>query len=178
MIRISPSTAAAIALHAATSSWVVFVQVRPPAGECPIKIEAIAGTQLLPRMRSFETDNPFDVFLIGLIATPIPQDIVAELAQLHADQALHDGWYQPSANLLSFIEEAATPALSLLLGQTHPAGLEDAAVDIQTMAQLLDVSVPTIRRMIAAKTIPYLRWGKIYRFVPDDVFASLAQQGR
>lgn len=176
MIRISPGTAAAIALHAATSSWVVFVQVRPPAGECPIKIEAVAGTQLLPRMRSLESDNPFNVFLIGLIPTPMPNEIVAELAQLHAGQALHDGWYQPSADLLAFIEEGATPALALLLGQTHPAGLEDAAVNIETMAQLLDVSVPTIRRMIKAEQIPYLRFGRIYRFVPDDVFASLAQQ--
>lgn len=127
-------------------------------------------------MRTFEVDNPFGVFLIGLIATPMPNEIVAELAQLHGDQALANGWYQPSADLLSFIEESATPALSLLLGQTHPAGLEDAAVDITTMAQLLDVSVPTVRRMIRAEQIPYLRWGKIYRFVPDDVFASLAQR--
>jgi excisionase family DNA binding protein len=40
------------------------------------------------------------------------------------------------------------------------------------------VSVPTVRRMIKQEVIPYLKFGRIYRFVPADVIASLARRTR
>jgi excisionase family DNA binding protein len=79
---------------------------------------------------------------------------------------------------LTFIDESATSALTGLLAQTHPGGLDDGAVDIETMAELLSVSAPTVRRMTKANQIPYLRFGRVLRFVPNDVFASLTYNGR
>lgn len=180
MLRLSHETALAIALHAIDQSWIVFAQISPPTGNTgPIKIEGVNAKALVPRMKAISSDNAYEVFLIGLIPTQMPLEVAGMLYQQFSEEHLHDGWFQPSANLLGYVEETATYPMMGLLAQTHPGGLSDgSAVDIKTMAAMLGVSVPTVRRMVAGEEIPYLRVGKILRFVPDDVFASLAYQGR
>ncbi len=176
MLRLSTSTVAAIALHAADQAWVIFAQLHPPNGPGPVKIESIRGPQLMPRMRTLVADNPYELYLIGMIATPGPMDAAAlAFAQEYPSAHLHDGWFEPSTELMSYIEQNASASIQDLLAVTHPAGVEGTeAVSIDEIAAMLGVSVPTVRRMVKANEIPFLRWGgKTLRFVPADVFASL-----
>jgi len=173
MIALSSHTAAAIALHAAEGSWVMFVQTMPPGLAGPIKIEAVVGRNLASRLTSIALDNAYDTQLIGLLPSDAPLDDAQALANEFAAYQIHDWWFEPSADLLAFIGDQAQSTISILLSKTHPGGLSDAPVDIDEIAAILDVSVPTVRRMIKAGEIPFLRYGRVYRFVPNDVLASL-----
>jgi excisionase family DNA binding protein len=173
VIALSSQTAAAIALHAAEGSWVVFLQTMPSGSAGPIKIEGMRGSQLAERLMAIARDNPYEVQLIGMLATQLPRDDAEAIAEEFAPYHIHDYWFEPHSELIHFIGQDAQSTLSTLLSQTHPGGLSDQPVDIDRMAEILDVSVPTVRRMIKANAIPYLKFGRIYRFVPNDVLASL-----
>lgn len=174
MLIVSPATASALASHAAERSWVIFVQVNPPiGGNGPIKIEGIRGSQLAARLSQLARDNAFDAMLIGMIETTTPAEYATAIAEQYAGIDLHDGWFEPTADLLALIQHAGQSAIQALLAQTHPGGLSEAPVDIENMARILDVSIPTVRRMVKAEQIPYLRWGRMLRFVPTDVIATL-----
>ena len=173
MIALSSHTAAAIALHAAEGSWVMFVQTMPPGIAGPIMIEAIAGRDLAPRLTSLALDNAYDMQLIGLLSSVAPLQDAQTIANEFAAYQIHDWWFDPGPELLAFVGDQAQSTISVLLSKTHPGGLSDAPVDIDQIAEILDVSVPTIRRMIKANEIPYLKFGRSYRFVPNDVLASL-----
>lgn len=174
MIALSSQTAAAIALHAAEGSWVVFMQALPPTGgQGPIMIEGMRGTNLARRLMSIAQDNAFEVQLIGLLPTVIdPIAHANEIALEHVQ--MHDRWFEPTGDLIAFIQHAGQSSLQELLAVTHPGGLDqDQLVDIEGIAAVLDVSVPTVRRLIKAEQIPFLRFGRVYRFVPSEVIASL-----
>lgn len=174
MLRLSPQTVASIALHAADQTWCVFVQLNTPSGPGPVKAETIKGTQLGPRIRTLVADNPYDAFLIGMIPTTVPFDAGMAFANDYPTAHIRDGWFEPSPEIMAYIETNGTEAIQQLLELTHPAGLEGTdAVSIDVIAEMLDVSVPTVRRMVQRDQIPYLRWGKTLRFVPNDVIASL-----
>ena len=177
MIALSTQTAAAIALHAAEGSWVVFLQVLPPTGgQGPIKIEGMRGAQLANRLTAIARDSAYEVQLIGLMPTIInPISHANAFADEH--QEIHDGWFQPTGDLIAFIQHAGQDALHDLLSQTQPGALDqDQLVSIEGIAQILDVSVPTVRRMIKAQAIPFLTFGRVYRFIPSEVIASLQRR--
>lgn len=156
----------------------MFVQVNPPTGgNGPILIDGVKGSQIAARLRQLAIDNAFEAMLIGLVETTQPDEYAAAIAEQYT-AVVHDRWFEPTADLLAFIQHAAQEPIQALLSQTHPGGLRDAPVDIDEMARQLGVSVPTIRRMIKANQIPYLRWGRMLRFVPVDVFATLQRRGR
>lgn len=174
MIALSTTTAAVIALHAAQGSWLVYLQLTPPGlNTGPIKIEGIRGDQLASRLATIARDNAFEVRMIGMSPTLTPLEdanaIAADFEQAH----LHDGWFEPTDYILTHIEHTAQDALQELLDRTHPAGLGDQPVDIERMAEILECSVITVRRLVKSGQIPYLKFGRIYRFVPADVIASL-----
>jgi len=174
MLIVSPATASALALHAVEQSWVMFVQTNVRGlGAGPIKIEAVKGTQIASRLNELAANNPFEVLLIGLTPTPTPHDLVLQLSAQFEAQHMHDGWFESTPNLIALVQAIGQHALQELLAQTHPGGLTDAPVGIAEMAALLDVSVPTVRRMVHANAIPFMRYGRTLRFVPADVFASL-----
>ncbi len=178
VLVVSPSTASALAPHAAEKSWVMFVQVNPPfGGPGPIKIEAVKGTQIASRLRAISSDNAYETMLIGLIESTTP-DYGDAVAAQYAGALLHDGWYEATADLIAFIQHAAQEPINRLLAQAHPGGLSEAPVDIKDMAKILGVSEPTIRRMVKSNEIPYLRWGRMLRFVPADVVATLQRRSR
>jgi excisionase family DNA binding protein len=179
VLRLSTATAAAIALHATDQNWILFVQCQPPCGAWPIKIEGTTGKKLIDRVNDLAADNPFDMFLVGLVQSIQPvRELEVALHQEFATDALHDGWFAPSRALLSFIEGTAQASLQDLLMLTQPGGLEEV-VGIDEIAKLLNVSVPTIRRMVKDGRIPYMRFGNgTLRFCPDSVLASLGEQGR
>jgi excisionase family DNA binding protein len=176
MIALSPNTAAAIALHAAEGSWVVFLQaIYPLERQGPIRIEGIKGSRLADRLISISRDSPCEVRLIGLLPTAIDPALHANEIAIELE-CVHDQWYSPTNELTDFIANSAQQSIIELLGQTHPGALDGQLVDIKQMAELLDVSVPTVRRMIKANEIPYLRFGWEYRFVPNEVIASLRER--
>jgi excisionase family DNA binding protein len=179
MLIVSPSTASALAPHAAERSWVMFVQVNPPGGgQGPIKIEAVKGSQIGTRLATLARENAFDPMLIGLIESPTPLEHAQAIIEQYAAGHLHHDWYAPSADLLAYIQHVAQGPIQALLAETHPGGLSEESVEIEEMADILNVSVPTVRRMIKQEVIPYLKFGRIYRFVPADVIASLARRTR
>ena len=172
MIALSSQTAAAVALRAAEGSWVTFVQVSNGVAG-PIKIEGMRGSQLADRLMTITRDNPYDLHLIGMLHSQMPVDDAEAIANDFVAYHIHDYWFEPHPELISFIGQDAQTTLNALLAETNPGGLSDQPVDIDRMAEILQVSVPTVRRMIKANAIPYLRFGRIYRFVPNDVLASL-----
>lgn len=174
VLIVSPATANALAPHAAERSWVMFVQVQPPIGVGPVKIEGVRGKHIGERLAQLAADNAFDTMLIGLIPTTnSPHDHANAIAQQYASAHLHDGWFTPDPGLLAFIQHAGLPAIQELLAQTHPAALAEEPVGIDELAEMLGVAPITIRRMVKAEQIPYLRVGLALRFVPRDVIATL-----
>jgi len=156
----------------------MFIQVNPPTGAGLIKIEGVKGAHLAPRLRALAAENAFEPYLSGLTATATPAELAKLIHAKHELARLHHDWFEPSPELLAFIQHTAAPTLRELLARTRPGGAPDGAVGIDEIAQHLGVSAPTIRRMVKAGTIPHLRVGKSLRFVVPDVIASLERRGR
>lgn len=154
----------------------MFVQATLPSNcNAPtglILIEGAKGRDLAERIKLISSANAYEVTLIGLIESQQPGEHARAIGEQYSAH-VHNNWYEPTAGLLAFIAHVAQPGLSTLLAQTHPGALSETPVDIDGIAKMLGVSVMTIRRMIAAHQIPYLKAGRSYRFVPSDVIASL-----
>jgi excisionase family DNA binding protein len=174
MLIVSPHTASALAPLTSDQSWVMFVQVNPPMGGLgPIKIEGVRGSQIAPRLREIAADNAYETFIIGLTPTPTPTELAQTIHTQFVSALLHHDWFEATLDLIGFIQHTGQEALQALLAQTRPGGVPDGAVDIETLAEFLGVSVPTVRRAVKAGTIPFFKMGKALRFVAADVLASL-----
>lgn len=46
-------------------------------------------------------------------------------------------------------------------------------IDVQAVAGRLGVNVRHVRRLVAERRIPYIKWGHLVRFDPEDVAAWL-----
>jgi excisionase family DNA binding protein len=51
--------------------------------------------------------------------------------------------------------------------------LPDRLLDIQGLAEHLGVNVRHIRRLVAERRIPFIKWGHLIRFDPSEVAAWL-----
>lgn len=173
MIALTSHTAAAIALHAAKQSWIVFLQAVIHGTGGPVLIGGVKGRDLVDYLGTASRWCPDDLQLIGLLETQLPDEDARVIADEFGAHQIHDWWFQPVPELLLFIQQDAQSSLPTLLSQTHPGGLSDAPVDAEEMAKILGISLPTLRRMIKSDQIPYLMFGRFYRFVPRDVLASL-----
>lgn len=148
----------------------MFVQ----ANRGPILIEPVQGSDLGRRLGELARDNAYDTMLIGLLETPTPDTHAKQIAEQCESDHLHHSWFSASGNLLAFIQTTAQRALQELLAQTHPAAISGRIVDIKEMADMLGVSIPTVRRMVKAGEIPVVRApDRVLRFNPIDVIASL-----
>jgi excisionase family DNA binding protein len=157
----------------------MFVQVSAPGvGAGPILIEGVRGSEISRRLSQLARDNAYEAMLIGLMETITPDEHAQQIREQLEAAHLHDHWFAASNDLLAFIQAVGQHAIQELLAQTFPGGLSQAPVDIEEMAKILGVSVPTIRRMIKAEEIPYLKFGRVYRFVPADVIASIQRRQR
>lgn len=154
----------------------MFLQVLAPCEPLggPILIDSVRAGEMGARLAELSRLNAHELRLIGLIPSEDPEADHEAYATTFEGCHEHDSWFRPCPTLVATITEHGQDAISALLQQTHPGGL-DAPVNIETLAGLLNVSVPTVRRMIKAEQIPFLKIGKRYRFVPRDVFASLAR---
>ncbi len=178
MLLVSPPTASAIAPHASERSWVAFVQTVPAkGGNGPVMIEGVKGNILGPWLAQIARYNADETMLIGLIASPTPIEHASAIAEQYAGAHLHDGWFAPTADLLAFVQHMGQEPLRALLEQTHPGALTETPVNIDEMAKILGCSTPTLRRRVARNEIPHLRIGRVLRFVPADVLATLRRGG-
>lgn len=150
---------------------VLFVQARTPGGPSPIRIEGTRDP--VARLRAMSEDNAAETFLIGLMKTDTPDITEASVRTQFQGAALRGRWYQPTNELMSFIQINGQTAISELLGQLRPHSHPSGTATIEEVAEHLNVSVSTVRRMVKAGTIPYLRTGRQLRFIPDDIVASL-----
>jgi excisionase family DNA binding protein len=153
----------------------MFVQILPPGGgQGPVKIEGVRGGKIGERLVSISAENPYPAYLVGLLEsqTASPHEHAHAIAERYAGYHMHDGWFEPAPTLLWLIENTGQQALSELLAVTRPGGVSDQIVDIESIAKILGVSVPTVRRLVGGDAIPHFRVGKQYRFVVGDVLAA------
>lgn len=177
MIALSPETSAVIALRAAEQSWIIFLQSELPGGlgSGRIKIIGLRGAQLAKHLATTSRECPYTIYLIGMIPTTLePRDHADAIVTEHIHH--HDGWYEATPDLIAFIAAVAQEPLHELLGEAQPGASEEPLVDIEDIAQMLNCSVVTVRRMVDRKQIPFYRLGRAYRFSPSSVLASLQQR--
>lgn len=157
----------------------MFVQASAPNDHGPILIEAVCGADLGNRLAELARDNAYEAMLIGLLESTTPELHAQQIAAQVEAHHLHHQWYASTGTLIAFIQTSAQRALQELLALTHPGALPTEPVDIDEMARLLNVSVPTVRRMVKRGEIPFLRSsgerGHL-RFIPQEVFASLQRR--
>lgn len=150
----------------------MFVQISPPNGAGPIKIEGVRGAKIGERLNTISVENPYPAYLVGLVESAVPHEQAHAIASQFADHHLHDGWFQPAAPLLQLIQQGAQHALSELLAVTRPGAVDGQVVDIDAIAAILRVAPRTVRRLCDSNAIPHLRVGRQYRFVVADVLAA------
>jgi excisionase family DNA binding protein len=174
MIIVSAQTASAMAPHTGERAWIMFVLVTPPNGGIgPILIEPVRGQQIAARLGELARDNAYDTFMIGLIETTAPEETASAIRAQYATKQLHHNWYESTADLLAYIQHVAQGPIRQLLEQTHPGAMSQAMVGLEELMQILGMSESTIRRMVKAEEIPFMRFGRVLRFVPAEVIASL-----
>ena len=70
-------------------------------------------------------------------------------------------------------------AIAPVVSTTTTAGAQPAPlVDIEAVAARLGVSVRHVRRLVAERRIPYVKWGHLLRFDPVDIEAWLTRGRR
>jgi excisionase family DNA binding protein len=55
--------------------------------------------------------------------------------------------------------------------RNDPSGHLPRLLDIEGVAEVLGVSVRHVRRLVAEKRIPYIKWGRYLRFDPAQIEA-------
>lgn len=58
---------------------------------------------------------------------------------------------------------------------TNTAGIDRPLMDLPTTAARLGVNHRHIRRLVAERRIPYIKWGHLLRFDPDEIDRWLTQ---
>lgn len=152
----------------------MFVQITPPSGIGPIKIEGVRGAKIGERLLSMSIENPYPAYLIGLVEAPSPHQYAHAIAEQFTSHHMHDGWFEPTSALLQLIQHLGQPALAELLAQTRPGAVDGQIVDVDGIAAILGVSEKTVRRLVGADQIPHMRVGKQLRFVVADVLAAMS----
>ena len=60
--------------------------------------------------------------------------------------------------------------------QSTSAGGRQSLMNIEQVADRLGVSVRHMRRLVAERRIPYVKWGHLIRFDPNDVDRWIEQR--
>ena len=154
----------------------MFVQVVPPTGAGPIWISGVRGHRIGEELLQISSRNPYPAYLIGLIESTVPHEHARNIAEQFAEDHLHDGWFEPSPALIQLVQQSGQHALSELLAQTRPGGVDDQMVDVDGIAAILNVSARTIYRLVDASGIPHMRVGKQLRFSVTDVLAAMSMR--
>lgn len=173
MLIAGPATSQALTPHARERSWVMFVQIKPPSGAGPIKIEGVRGAKIGERLVAISAENPYPAYLIGLIPAVTPHEAAHNIATQFSESHMHDGWFEATPSLVQLVQQHGQAALGELLAVTRPGGVDDRIVDVDGIAAILNVSPRTIYRLVEADGIPHMRVGKQLRFSVSDVLAAV-----
>jgi excisionase family DNA binding protein len=173
MIAITPQTVSALGPLIEGQPWVAFVEARTRSGAL-VKIEATKN--LAPRVRAIDSDNPFEIALLGLISAPQPSTMARAIQDEYQGDRAKGEWFNATLPLLTFIEKAAQPALVALVQQLRTRVAPAPTMGVEDLAKLLNVSVPTIYRYVKAGRIPSIKFGNKYHFVVADVLATIQQR--
>jgi excisionase family DNA binding protein len=176
MIVLSPNAASTLSPVTGGHAWVMFVQIAPPIGAGPIKIEGIAGELIAQRLTAIADDNGYPTFIIGLLPVEDHDLAAKSLHEQFAIAHLHGTWFEPTIELLSFIQETSQAALQQLMGGVDTTDEPEGAVDIEGIAQVLGVSTRTIKRLVADRQIPHYKVGRQLRFIVSEVREALARR--
>ncbi len=52
-------------------------------------------------------------------------------------------------------------------------GVQRSLLDLPAVAELLSVNEHHVRRLVAERRIPFIKWGHLLRFDPDEIKAWL-----
>jgi len=168
MLFLGPSTVNSLTPRVRGTSCVLFVQAK-----CDGTV-LIEGTKNPPeRLRALADNNSGETFLVGLVRVEDPAKVEGELHARFASALARGRWFHPAPELVSFIQAQGQSALHELLGDLRPHSHPEGTITVEEMATHLNVSVPTVRRMVKAGRVPYLRVGNQLRFLAADVVASL-----
>lgn len=160
------ATAKRIAEHSPGPGYVYFAQCRPADGFLgPIKISATKN--LAAHLQALVANNPFPVYLLGWITVDDPEKLERQLHTQFASQRIKGDWFQVTDELVDLIRARATRPIPV------PPSAVPATLTIEEIAELLKVSVPTVRRLVASNAIPFHRVGRQIRFVPDEVLKAV-----
>lgn len=169
MLFLGPNTFNSLAPQVRGTSCVLFVQAR-----CDGNVRIEGTKQPSDRLKALAENNSSETHLIGLLRDVVdPALVEADLHARFAASRVRGRWFQPSVELLTFIQTDGQAALHELLGGMRPHSHPEGTITVEELAAHLNVSVATVRRMVKAGTVPYLRTGRQLRFLAADVVASL-----
>ena len=168
MLFLGSNTVSSLSSHVRGTPCVLFVQAKCDGTIC------IEGTKNPSgRLRALSEDNSGETFLIGLLRVEDPTKAEEELHARFASAHVRGRWFQPVPALIAFIQTDGQAAIRDLLATLRPHSQPEGTITIEEMAAHLNVSVPTVRRMVKAGRVPYLRAGNQLRFLAADVVTTL-----
>lgn len=78
--------------------------------------------------------------------------------------------------LLEWLADTVAQRVADRLPAAHAQAVDDGLIDGPTMAQRLDISLPSLDRYRKAGAIPCVRLGRRVMYSPHDVLEALSQQ--
>lgn len=145
---------------------VYFVQTRPSedlAG--PVRIGSTRNLQ--QHLQQLVDHNPFPLYLLGSMVSAEPEKAKHHIHEQFAAARSRGDWFRPTDELLQYVRTATQRPLTPPMPQV-PA---DQLLSIEDVARILNVSVPTVRRLVDAGRLPVMRIGRQLRFSPKDITA-------
>lgn len=153
--------------HAPAGVGVVyFVQCRPTDETIgPIRIGATRNLQA--HLQQLVDLNPFPLYFMGSMMSAEPEKAKQMIQEQFATARTRGDWFRPTDELITFIRTKSQRPLT----PPTPQVPTDRLLSVEDVARILGVSVPTIRRFVAAGQIPCVRIGRQLRFAPGDITA-------
>ena len=153
--------------HAPAGVGVVyFVQCRPTEETIgPIRIGATR--QFQAHLQQLVDLNPFPLYLMGSMVSAEPEKAKQTIQEQFASARTRGDWFRPVEELMTFVRTKTQRPLT----PAAPSVPMDHLLSVDDVARILGVSVPTVRRFVAAGQIPCVRVGRQLRFSPKDIVA-------
>lgn len=154
----------------------------------PRLVQIAATTDIHQRFQTLRAENAYPVSILGIIVDERADVLEATLHQRFVEYHDHGKWFAADNELMAYIAANARPVdgqrvasgphVNLdfdvqLDGLTWPECEPEALLTLGQMASDLNVSVPTMLRVLRSERLPHFRIGKQIRFVREEVYAHL-----
>ena len=139
----------------------------------------IASTRNFPTHVSTLVDhNPFPLYLHGYIPSATPENLAKTIQHQWAKYQYRGHWYRPHDDLIGFIRSSARRPPTVPLPNSALAPAETELLNVKELSDRLQISVPTLRRLVASDQIPHIKKGRILRFNLAQVLSALSEKRR